>query len=181
MFVEIKKPTQDFTWPLQNNIFRSHALDKLESIPEFPSLLNKSPRSTNVNLWSGFEDPKCTGCSLGLILTLIIGITQLTTKVAMPNVRIISYEFLTKISPIVRYLPLLTIHYKLWRPYCRNPSLELTTKARACKGAGQKGSSWVTSHAPRSAKKCEGMNLHTPKWIPILGVGVLINFQIFRG
>jgi hypothetical protein len=29
----------------------------------------------------------------------------------------------------------------------------------------------VTSHVLESAKKCEGMNLHTSKWTPILGVG----------
>jgi len=29
-------------------------------------------------------------------------------------------------------------------------------------------------HIPRSAKECEGMNPHIPKWIPILGLGVLI-------
>jgi hypothetical protein len=46
---------------------------------------------------------------------------------------------------------------------CRNPSLGLVTKARACKVAGQGGSPGVTSHAPKSAKECEGMNPHTPK------------------
>jgi hypothetical protein len=46
---------------------------------------------------------------------------------------------------------------------CRNPSLEFMTKARACKGVGQEGSSGVTFHAPRSVGKCEGMNSHTSK------------------
>jgi hypothetical protein len=27
-------------------------------------------------------------------------------------------------------------------------------------------------HIPKSAGKCEGMNPHSPKWVPILGVGV---------
>jgi hypothetical protein len=45
----------------------------------------------------------------------------------------------------------------------RNPSLGLATKARACKGAGQKGSPGITSHAPGSAGECEGTNPHTPK------------------
>jgi hypothetical protein len=45
---------------------------------------------------------------------------------------------------------------------CRNLSLGLTTKARACKGVGQEGSPGVTSHAPGNAKECEGMNPHTP-------------------
>ncbi len=40
---------------------------------------------------------------------------------------------------------------------CRNPSFGLTTKAKAYKGAGQEGSSKVTSHVPESAGKCEGM------------------------
>ncbi len=46
---------------------------------------------------------------------------------------------------------------------CRNPSLGLMTKARGCKVAGQEKDPRVTSYAPRSAKKCEGMNPHTPK------------------
>jgi hypothetical protein len=46
---------------------------------------------------------------------------------------------------------------------CCNPSLGLMTKARACEGVGQEGSSGVTFHVPGSAKECEEMNLHTPK------------------
>jgi len=37
------------------------------------------------------------------------------------------------------------------------------TKARACEGTSQEGSLGVTFHAPKSAKECEGMNLHTPR------------------
>jgi hypothetical protein len=46
---------------------------------------------------------------------------------------------------------------------CRDLSLRLVTKARACKGANQEGSPRVTSHAPRSVRECEGMNLHILK------------------
>ncbi len=46
---------------------------------------------------------------------------------------------------------------------CRNLSLGLTTKARACEGVGQKRSSRITFHVPVSVKECEGMNPHTPK------------------
>jgi hypothetical protein len=49
------------------------------------------------------------------------------------------------------------------------------TKARACKGAGQEGSSGVMSHALGSVGKCEGLNPHTPKGAPTLGVGVSMN------
>jgi hypothetical protein len=45
---------------------------------------------------------------------------------------------------------------------------------------GQEGNMGVTFHALGSARKCEGMNPHTPKWAPTLGVGVLMDFQIFR-
>jgi hypothetical protein len=31
-----------------------------------------------------------------------------------------------------------------------------------------------------SARKCEGMSSHTPKWTPTLGVKVLMNFRIFK-
>jgi len=60
-----------------------------------------------------------------------------------------------------------------------NPSLGLTTKAKACEGACQIWSLGVTFHAPKSARECEGMNPHTPKWIPNLGIGVLVDFRIF--
>jgi hypothetical protein len=63
---------------------------------------------------------------------------------------------------------------------CRNPSLGLATKARACEGASQKWSSGIIVHTPGSAGKCEGMNPHTPKWTPTLGVGILMDFWIFR-
>ncbi len=54
-------------------------------------------------------------------------------------------------------------------------------KAKACKVAGKEGSSGVRSHIAGSAKECEGMNLHTLKWIPILGDEDPMDFQIFRG
>ncbi len=63
---------------------------------------------------------------------------------------------------------------------CRNPSLGLTTKARACKGAGQEGSLGITFHALGSVGKCEGMNLHTPKQVPTLGVRVTMDSRILR-
>jgi hypothetical protein len=44
-----------------------------------------------------------------------------------------------------------------------SPSLGFITKARACKGEGQKRSPAVTSHAPGSVGECEGMNPHTFK------------------
>jgi len=72
------------------------------------------------------------------------------------------------------------IKNKLKQFNCRNPSLEFVTKARTCKGAGQEGSSGVTFHVPGSVGKCEGMNLHTPRWIPTLGVGISMDFQIFK-
>jgi hypothetical protein len=63
---------------------------------------------------------------------------------------------------------------------CRNPSLGLATKARACKVAGQEGSPGVMLHAPRSVGKCEGMNPHTSKGASTLGIGVTVDFRIFR-
>ncbi len=46
---------------------------------------------------------------------------------------------------------------------CRNPNLGLTTKARGYKVSGQEKDPGVTSHAPGSAKECEGMNPQSPK------------------
>jgi len=51
---------------------------------------------------------------------------------------------------------------------CRNPNLRLVTKARACKVAGQE-------RKPKSERKCEGMNPHTPKGASTLGLGVPMN------
>jgi hypothetical protein len=36
-------------------------------------------------------------------------------------------------------------------------------------------------HAPRSARECEGIDPHTPKGTPTLGVGVPVDSQMFRG
>jgi hypothetical protein len=46
------------------------------------------------------------------------------------------------------------------------------TKAKTCKGVGQEWNSEVTFHDLGSVGECEGMNPHTPKWAPTLGVGV---------
>jgi hypothetical protein len=72
------------------------------------------------------------------------------------------------------------LSYSIHRSCCRNPNLRLATKGRACEGAGQEGSSRITFHALGSVSECEGMNPHTPKWAPISGVGVLMDFRIFR-
>jgi len=53
--------------------------------------------------------------------------------------------------------------YPIYHAICHNPNLGLTTKASACKGAGQEGSLGVTSHAPESVGECDWMNPHTPK------------------
>jgi hypothetical protein len=38
----------------------------------------------------------------------------------------------------------------------------------------------VTFFIPESARECERMNMHTPKWVPILGVGTPMDFRIFK-
>jgi hypothetical protein len=38
----------------------------------------------------------------------------------------------------------------------------------------------VTFHVVGSVGECEGMNLHTLKWVPSLRVGVPKDFQIFK-
>jgi hypothetical protein len=63
---------------------------------------------------------------------------------------------------------------------CRDSSLGLMTKIRACEGARQEWSLKVTFHAFKNVGKCEGMNLHTPKWVLTLKVGIFMDFQIFR-
>jgi hypothetical protein len=73
-----------------------------------------------------------------------------------------------------------TLNMQRDQMFCHKPSLKLATKVRACKGAGQEGSPRVTSHAPGSVGECEGMNPHTPKGAPSLGIGVLMDSGIFR-
>jgi len=58
----------------------------------------------------------------------------------------------------------------------RNLSLGFATKGRGCKVVSQEGSPRVKSHAPGSARECEGIDPHTPKGTPTLGVGVLVDF-----
>jgi hypothetical protein len=53
-------------------------------------------------------------------------------------------------------------------------------KAKALQGCGTRGSQGVTSHIPRSVRKCEGVNPHTPKATPTLGDGVQVDSQNFR-
>jgi hypothetical protein len=65
--------------------------------------------------------------------------------------------------------------------YCCNLSLGLATKAKACKGVGQEWNSRVIFHAPWSVRKCEGMNPHIHKWASTLGIGLPMDFWIFRG
>jgi hypothetical protein len=64
--------------------------------------------------------------------------------------------------------------------FCHNHSLGFTTKAKTCKGEGQEGSPGVTFHALGSVGKCEGMNRHTPKCAPTLGIKIPMDSWIFK-
>ncbi len=57
---------------------------------------------------------------------------------------------------------------KIKHGMCHDFNFALATKAKAWKGAGPKCNLEVTFALPRS----EGMNSHTPKWTPTLGVGI---------
>jgi len=46
---------------------------------------------------------------------------------------------------------------------CHNPNLGLATKAKGLQGCGPRGGLGVTLHAFGSIRKCEEVNLHTPK------------------
>jgi len=65
-------------------------------------------------------------------------------------------------------------------PSCCNCNLGLAFKARVSKVAGQEGNSRSMPHAPKSARECEGIDPHTPKGTPILGVGIPMNSQMFK-
>jgi len=70
--------------------------------------------------------------------------------------------------------------HKVQRNNYRKPSLGLATKARAYKVTGQEGSLGVRPHAPGSARLCEGIDPHSPKGIPTLGVGVPMDSRMFK-
>jgi hypothetical protein len=53
-------------------------------------------------------------------------------------------------------------------------------RQRGCKVVGQEGSPGIMPHVLRSAKECEGIDLHIPKGIFTLGVGVLVDSRMFR-
>jgi len=78
----------------------------------------------------------------------------------------ITYSFSTTIRSHV---------YDSWNDICHNRNLRLATKVKACKGVGQEWSLGITFHAPGGVGKCEGMNPHTPKLAPTLGIGVQMN------
>ncbi len=77
-----------------------------------------------------------------------------------PFCRCISLEFLTKFSRASINCPTL-----LFIGTYHNPSLGLATKAKGLHGYKPKGSIGVTPHAPRSARECEGVNLHILKGV----------------
>jgi len=53
---------------------------------------------------------------------------------------------------------------------CRNPSFGFATKAKGLQGCRPRESPGFTSHTPGNVGKCEGVNPHTPKATPILGL-----------
>jgi len=63
---------------------------------------------------------------------------------------------------------------------CHDPSFGIATKARVCKGASQEWSLKVTFHVIGSVGECEGMNPHTLKWAPTLGVKISMDIPNFQ-
>jgi hypothetical protein len=55
--------------------------------------------------------------------------------------------------------------------YC-NLNLGFATKAKGLQGCEPKGNLGITSHILGNVRKCEGVNPHTPKAIPILRDGI---------
>ncbi len=69
--------------------------------------------------------------------------------------------------------------YNKWRSLANlNPtcvatlSLGLATKARGLQGYEPRERPKNNVTSSHECKECEGMNLHTPKWIPMLGIGI---------
>ncbi len=68
----------------------------------------------------------------------------------------------------------------LAHPLCRNPSLGLATKTKACKVAGQMGGPRVISHALGSAKSVREWTLTLPSELPLWELEFEIDFWIFK-
>lgn len=64
--------------------------------------------------------------------------------------------------------------------YVATLALGLWPRQKGLQGCEPRGSLGVTSHTPGSVRKCEGVNLHTPKATPTLGDGVPMDSQNFR-
>jgi hypothetical protein len=60
---------------------------------------------------------------------------------------------------------------------CRNLNLGSPLRQRFAKVRAKSEAQESHFHAPRSVGECEGMNLHTPKWAPTLGVKVPIELK----
>jgi hypothetical protein len=101
-----------------------------------------------------------------------IPIIYLFFKIAMDMV-----GSLPKIALGNEYVLLAINQYFKW--CCRNPSLGFATKARGGKVMGQEGSPRVMPHALKSARKSEGIDPHTPKGTPTLGVKTPVDFRMF--
>ncbi len=123
-----------------------------------------------------------------LLLEILIGLFQinydtLLFQSGLLHFGIISchpFQIKLKMNKIIMGLPIELIEFNIFLLQCRNGSLGLATKVRVGKGAGQEWSSGITFHAHGSVGKCEGMNPHTPKWAPTLGLKSpdgLLNFQ----
>ncbi len=55
---------------------------------------------------------------------------------------------------------------------CCNLNFGFATKVGVCKACGPRVKPRITFHALGSVRTCERMNPHTPKRVPILGIGV---------
>jgi len=59
-------------------------------------------------------------------------------------------------------------------------SLGFATKGNGLRRCGPIVKLGITFHAHGSVGECEGMNPHTLKYTPTLGVGVPVEFRIFK-
>jgi hypothetical protein len=59
-------------------------------------------------------------------------------------------------------------------------ALGLRPRQKGLQGCGPRESLGVTSHTPKSVRKCEGVNPHTPNATPTLGDGVSVDSKNFR-
>jgi hypothetical protein len=123
---------------------------------------NNKSQGLNIKFWNNLCD-----CSMSFAITLVV-----------VWILFIGYCLLAIVNEfwIENLLSYITLSL------CHDPNLRLATKAKGLQGCGPRLSPGIAFSCLGSAKECEceGKKPHTPRWTPMLGVGVPVDSWMFR-